>query len=385
MSSKYSTPVLVHRDFDLSKKWYVGFTFYDPEGARKRFQFRGDINKFKTKKDRIIEANSLIEAIKDLLDEGWNPITGNKTDDIPENELSGLTLVDTMEKLNKIRRTYLRKESIRTYEDISKSFVKWLKAKGYKHIYPKDFTSSMAVNYLDSVSLRGAGATSYNKHKHMMFTYFNNMIGRKVVKKGNNPFADIKELRRDIGRNIAFSDKERELLTARLCEFSPRVYLFVQFMFYCALRRTEILGLKIEDINLERRVIRVLGKNRRQESVNIPLAFMPVLEELNLSQYPSHYYIFSNERGMGVGEHQRKKADRITDIHREHLRALGIPNTKTIYSWKHTGVVNLYNEIKDPYAVMRHVRHSDLQMTMIYLKSLGLLENEPVLNAKMKI
>jgi hypothetical protein len=52
-----------------------------------------------------------------------------------------------------------------------------------------------------------------------------------------------------------------------------------------------------------------------------------------------------------------------------------------IYSWKHTGFVDMYQEIKEPYALMRQLRHYDLQTTMIYMKSLGLQSNQPVLDS----
>ena len=43
-----------------------------------------------------------------------------------------------------------------------------------------------------------------------------------------------------------------------------------------------------------------------------------------------------------------------------------------------TGVVDLYNHTKDAYIVMRQCRHSDIKMTMIYLRSLGCGVNEQV-------
>lgn len=383
--AKFTSPVLHHSDFDLSKKWFVSFTYTSSEGASKRFQFRGDINKFSSKKDRIIEANSLISALKDMLEDGWNPISGEKEQE--EDRFRG-NLIETLNFLNSIRRTSLKPESVRTFEDVSKSFTRYLIKSGLKDIYPSDFTNTMAVKYLDTLLLRKVGPSTYNKHKNFMNTYFNLMIDRKLVKKDKNPFAGIKELRKDIGRNIAFTDDERQKLSQLMKEKNPKLYLFVQFMFYCALRRTEILGLRVEDINLQERFILVsygTGKNRKQDSVSIPPEFLNDLTAMELHKYPSWHYVFSSSKGMPIGPDKRKKADSITDWHREYLRMLKIPKTKTIYSWKHTGVVALYNEIKDVYAIMRHCRHSDLEQTMTYLKSLGLQRNTAVLNSNIKL
>ena len=144
--------------------------------------------------------------------------------------------------------------------------------------------------------------------------------------------------------------------------------------------------MKIQDIRIDTRTILVSfgsGKNRKQEAVSIPKSFVPDLIALNLSQYDSNYFLFS--KLMKPGPTKRKKADAITDMHKVYLRMLDIPEDKTLYSWKHSGVIELYTEIKDPYALMRQLRHYDLATTMIYLKSLGLTSNTPVLEADIKI
>jgi integrase len=62
----------------------------------------------------------------------------------------------------------------------------------------------------------------------------------------------------------------------------------------------------------------------------------------------------------------------ISLAHGKAVKALGIRKECTLYSWKHTAGVKLYDATKDPYLIMKFFRHSTLQMTMIYLKSLGM-------------
>lgn len=112
-------------------------------------------------------------------------------------------------------------------------------------------------------------------------------------------------------------------------------------------------------------------------------SFIKQLQEQNLNKLNSDWYLFSYN--LCPGPVLMKKADRVSDKHRKFLRMLKISKEKTIYSWKHTGVVDMYNEIKDPYALMRQLRHYDLQTTMIYLKSLGLQENKIVMESTINI
>lgn len=376
-ASKFTKPKLYSYDYNPNKTWFVAFRFTDGEtGITKQFQYRGDINKQKTKKDKIAEAAALRTVLEEMLESGWNPIMNRK---LEENKPT-YTLIDTLEYLIEIRRNTIKKESTRTYVDVVKVFTSFLKQEGLSKINPAQFNNLLARKYLDWCLAKGYSSTTHNKHLSMLVTMFNLMIDRQYLK--INPFKGIKALRRDVGRNIAFSDTEKKLIANTLREKNPRLLLFVQFMYYCFLRRTEIYRLRIKDINLSERMILVAygsGKNRKQEGVSIPLAFLTELQALNLEQLNPNWYLFSTR--LLPGELLMRKTDRITDRHRVYLRALNIPKEKTIYSWKHTGVVDMYQEIKDPYALMRQLRHYDLQTTMIYLKSLGLQSNQPVLDS----
>ncbi len=372
---RYTEPVLYTYNFDLKKAWFVAFRYTDLEtGKAKQYQFRGEINKQTTKKERILEANALIFVLEEMLEKGWNP----QTKITEHQETPKHTLIEALEFLIELRKNTIKKESTRTYTDVVKVFTKFLLAKGLSKIQPYQYTTSLAREYLDAGLTKGYSATTHNKHLSMLITMFNLMVDRDYLKV--NPFKGIKSLRRDIGKNIAYTQLEKQELATLLKNQNQRLLLFVQFMYYCFLRRTEIYRLRVKDINVDEKTILIAfgsGKNRKQEGVSIPPAFIKDLEQLKLNLENPDHYVFS--RGLNYGYELMKKADRISDLHRKYLRSLNISKEKTIYSWKHTGVIDLYKEIKDPYSLMRQLRHYDLQTTMIYLKSLGLQPNTPVL------
>ena len=51
---------------------------------------------------------------------------------------------------------------------------------------------------------------------------------------------------------------------------------------------------------------------------------------------------------------------------------LNLSEEYTLYSWKHSGVVSAYNAGVDIKTIQRQCRHSSLEQTDVYLKSLGL-------------
>jgi integrase len=72
----------------------------------------------------------------------------------------------------------------------------------------------------------------------------------------------------------------------------------------------------------------------------------------------------------------------ITTRHSKFTKQLQFDQQKGLYSWKHTGVCAAYYATgKDVYALMRQLRHKELTTTMIYLKSLGLIQNDAFRNS----
>lgn len=113
----------------------------------------------------------------------------------------------------------------------------------------------------------------------------------------------------------------------------------------------------------------------------IPDNFLPVLQEMQLHRYGPEDYVFG--RKLETGPVQYKNPNWISSRHNDIVKALRIDPDKGLYSWKHTGVGCYYYATgKDVYALLRQLRHRDLKTTMIYLKSLGLIQNEAFKNAR---
>lgn len=117
--------------------------------------------------------------------------------------------------------------------------------------------------------------------------------------------------------------------------------------------------------------------------VRIPSGLESILEEMKLKDCPPNNYIFSHY--LKPGKLMLVKADHVTAMHKLILKSLNIPHGKTLYSWKHTGVVDYYNAIRDPFPIMQQLRHHSLSITMVYLKSLGLQPNSLIRNAELKL
>ena len=182
----------------------------------------------------------------------------------------------------------------------------------------------------------------------------------------------------------AFSEKERETLEQHLYLHDRRLYYFTRIMFHCFIRRTEMVCLKVKHVDLVNKTIIIPGdnaKNNQQESVVIPTGLEPILKQMQLHNYKGEDYLFG--RRLLTSDKKYSNPNHISCRHNKIVKNIGIDSEKGLYSWKHTGVcIYYYGTGKDIYSLMRQLRHRDLNTTMIYLKSLGLIQNDVFRNAK---
>lgn len=366
---------------DMAKDWYVWFRFFDvsePDADKqwKQLRYKKGINEFKNFRERLAEANALKQALKEELQDGWNPLVKDR--------LHVIKIYSIEEALNHvlhIKEMTLKTKTRYAYKYIINLFLEWLKLKGLNVFAIKRFTPGLAQEYMDWMLMKKKySGRTFNDHLIVLRTFFNCFVERDWILK--NPFRSVKKKTQTIGRNLAYTDNERTLLENTLIENDKRLYYFSQIMFHCFIRRSEMTSIKVKHIDMINKTIVIPGenaKNKQQESVVIPKGLEPIIEQMQLGKYSSEDYLFG--RKLLTGPVKYKNANWITSRHAAFVRKLNIDTEKNLYSWKHTGVCCYYNATKDPYAIMRQLRHRDLNTTMIYLKSMGLIQNDAFRNA----
>jgi integrase/recombinase XerD len=372
----WTEPVLCHYNYDLKRTWFVYFDFTDRLTLQTlRRQYRADLHKYKTKSSRLSRAKELIQLWRNRLSNGYNPLLKDEVHKMPYN----YKVSEAFNRVLSLHLPSLKKRAKETYTYVVKKFVEWVQANRYD-TYMKDFAqASEYMDYLITVC-KYSGRT-HNDHLIILKVLINCMIEREWILK--NPFKKVKPKETTIGRNLAYTDEERETLKKLLYEKDRDMYYLSQIMYYCFIRRSELAGLKIGDIDLSNHTITIpadVSKNKTQESVVIPVGLEPILKEMDLGKYSKDDYIFGYRLQRCAVPY--KNINHISTRHNKFLKKLKIDSEKGLYSWKHSGVcVAYYATGKDIYSVMRQLRHRDLNTTQIYLKSLGLTSNDVFRNA----
>jgi len=377
--NSFTIPKLCSRGNDLSKSWYVYFTYYYEIGGEiknKQFRFKHELNQYKTKREREREAGSMCTVLHSRLLAGWNPLS-NEVEQVQADH----TIAQALESILDIKKSFLTERSYKTYSDQISFFIKWLKLSRYNHLFVQNIPKQLAQQYLDYLlRFKGYGGKTHNIHLGTMITFFNCILDRYPLK--SNPFLGISKVPEDVGNNTTYSKLEEKRLDKYLLENNKDFYFATRFVRYCFFRRSELSKLQVKHIRWDNKTIIVpakSAKNRRQDSVTISKTLEKIILEMGILGLNQDTYIFGHPgKQFKPSMEKMKRVDDFTDKQRKINQLLHIKEECTFYSWKHTGAVELYNLTKDPYTVMRQCRHSDIKMTMRYLRSLGLGVNEQV-------
>ncbi|WP_158552606.1 tyrosine-type recombinase/integrase [Spirosoma telluris] len=389
-STFYRLPELKTRKGDLTKHWYVEYYAWDTTlnqgaGGLAR-QTKYCPAKYKTADERKRWGNSLIATITKLFEDGYYKLKVKEPVPIiippptPIQRVSPdiITAVAALELIVVIKESAYRTRTGESYRNVLRRFVDSLEHYGNADLLLSQTTARHIYEFSDYIIYHRKLSSRYrNNLIEGLRTIFDELIDREYIAK--NPAAKVKSLPVQTSRkNLAFTHPQRSEFETFLRQHDPTLFTYTRFIYQAFVRPVELMRLQVRDIELiENRIAFPpsisKGGSRKQftEYVEITPSLRQVIVEMNLDRFPPTHYLFSQNLLPG---RQQIARNRVSERHHDALVAAGMYNGElTLYSWKHTGVVNAYKVGASIDWLQRHLRHSDMRDTVIYLKSLGLM------------
>jgi len=233
------------------------------------------------------------------------------------------------EKIYPFRKAGLRKKSFYCYNSALDTFLSWTKKERLSNTDIGFFDRYHAQNYLDYLAVTGGiSNTSINNKITYLKALFNGLEERNVI--SGSPFAKVKKLKQIKSfQNLAYTETEIIELKNVIEAEAPKLWVFVQLIYYCYIRPAEIRGLKKENFNLVARKIFIpaeISKNGKDDYVDVPTKFLPDLKKF-IDQCKPRTYIFP-----GTKEGQPIAINLMTSWHKTFLKRLKFDDRNTLYS-----------------------------------------------------
>jgi integrase len=337
----YKKPTLHDYKGELKKRWFIAYFI----GQTKKREWIPS----RPSETRPARAKELLRIIE------LRVLSGNNT--------------DIFERLDIIiERLELRKRTKDTYRTSIRLFSKHFDGRNLTSIKEKD-----AFDFISSLKLKYAGTTVKNNISHLKAVLrhtnckaFDNLVSTYNIQESEF--------------NTPFSDYEREILENHLKANSLGLFLFTRFIFYGYIRPAELRKLKVSDIDLNTRTIKISGaiaKTRRTAAVPILKPLLDLIIEHKLTRHAGDVYLF----GAGLVPNKKMAAaNEATNKHNKACKEIGIYRERktVLYSWKHTGNIQAFLAGMDIRLIQMINRHKSIQTTEIYLRKLGLFLDRTV-------
>jgi integrase/recombinase XerD len=145
-----------------------------------------------------------------------------------------------------------------------------------------------------------------------------------------------------------------------------RDHAMLELLYGAGLRISELVGLDVDDVDLEEGAVRVMGKGRKEREVPVGrYARDAVTSYLSagrpiLARPKTRGALFLNTRG---GRLTRQSCDRIL---KTHARAAGLTRRITLHSLRHSFATHLLEGGADVRVVQELLGHASVATTQIY-------------------
>lgn len=326
--------VLRDRGGDVTKNWYIEILV---NGKRLEKKYAG-INSSPDPNKRRVNAKALIRKLKKEHQQIAACIDERKA------------LFDAL----RAHQHLFRKKTYQTYFSKLNILFKW--------IGPGDLTTDQLRRYFEEYRRTHTQQGTYDTRIKLKAVFklagLEHLLEPIKITKGNSQPLKY------------FQKHQRRKILSYLEKTNPQLFLHCLFIYFTGIRpRSELRKIKVGDIEWEKGRISVSGefsKNHKTQFVGLCKNFLPYLQ--HLKELPPAQYIFHRKKDKFRPAGQNTYGEWF----REALDGMGYSKEYQLYSWKHTGAMEVYQATKDIVALQHWARHADIRTTQLYIRQLGI-------------
>ena len=251
------------------------------------------------------------------------------------------------------------KNTVSSYENDISSFLSWLnkKQKNYQHVSSKDINE-----FISNLFNSGLKSSSINRKISSIKHFYLFLSKKKIIK--YSPADEIETPKQEKYLPISMSEEEVERLlnspnSNQIIERRDKA--MIEILYATGMRISELVNLKLTDVDFNRSVLKVFGKGSKERLVpygeKAAEALHIYLRDRKRSDSKS---VFLSNRGSQITRGAFWQRIKIY-IKRENLKSSISPHTL-----RHAFATHLLNRGADLRSVQILLGHSDLSTTQIY-------------------
>ncbi len=341
--------------------WIIEYYIENPitkKMERKTIRVNKLAKRYPNVKDAKRHINNIVTSLNVKLSSGWTPFFES------EDARLYTPVKIALDAFISEKTKELRSNTMRSYMSFVNIFNNWVITLN-PNLYSSMVNHSLAVRFLDYVyNERGVKQVAYNNYLKMAKAIFNWMVEKCYSKE--NPFLKIKPKAKTQKTRILIPADYRVKIINHLRITNPQFLVVCKLMYYSLIRPKEILSIKIDDISLFNKTIRITAENAKNHKQRFCALTQDLIDDLlvmNLEMFPKNYYLF----GSNLQPNKNPAGDARLRKDWDKLRkTLELPNEMQLYSFRDTGITEMIKSGIDDLTIMQHADHHSLSMTTIY-------------------
>lgn len=346
------------------KSSYIDFKMKDPvTGSLKRKKIM--LDKYKPGVERDTMAAQIISNVFQKMMKGWNcweTVVEEKT------EKPFLAVIEEYRAYINYMCSKGVKSDKTMYDYGSKlnALKSFIETRMPRNMLIYQFNVSCATSFLDYILLeRKTSTRNRNNYRTWLSAFTTWLVEKQYLKR--NFIADIASLPEKKKFRQAISQEHLKQMKSYLEEYDKKFLLACMMEYYCFIRPTELVKIKIGDISVKNQTIFIsaaISKNRHDGVVAINDRIIKLMLDLGIFSHPNSYYVF----GKGFSPSKKSMHTNNIRIRFSQMReTLGWPMDYQFYSLKDSGIRDLANS-QGIVVAKEQARHSDISVTNHYLE-----------------
>ncbi|RYE51970.1 MAG: site-specific integrase [Sphingobacteriales bacterium] len=394
MKMPYKLPLIVR---SKNGDWFVKYWYELPDcpGEYKEFRVRDGINYEHDLAKKEIEIQKLATDIANALEkEKYNPfeqsvkvkrqIIRKKMKVIAYDAASEKWTIEKGldEFINYCKWKNLSTETVRTYRSFLSNFKEWLTETGKLKVACCEYLETDYIDFADTYyEDEDWSPRTYNNHIRFMGTLFKRLqiLERKRERtlQYHIQLEDLQYKKDRAEKNRAYSGTVAEHVKEALrAPKYKKLNQYIRFLYLSCIRPKEIRLLKVENIDLKNRQIKVTNPTGKTGDRFVPISdeLLGLLDELNINSLPFNYYLFGKGGEPGSSTFGRTHFCEQYAVIKKDLKL--DKNLYTMYGWKHTRVIDLITAGFADEQIMQLTGHRDYQSFLAYKRDLVISNTE---------
>lgn len=242
--------------------------------------------------------------------------------------------------------------TMRGYTTGVRAYLAYALPLGWKRLTEHD--TDLTIGYIRALERQGLQPGTINSRRSAARALYRALRWGGVLEA--DPFADTPRVQDHEDKWTKREAYSREDLHALLALADADETRFLLLGAHAALRMSELIGLRWQHVDLQKRVMTVTGKGRKRATVHLTA---PLME--SLLQVPEE------EREGAVLAWQNQKTVRL--VLRSLCSRAGVQYAKRhVHGLRHSAATLLLEQCGDIFVVARHMRHSSISTTEVYAK-----------------